>query len=1774
MNQLMNIKIFLVLFLNILVFSVGIEYNSTFNHDKQNQSDYDIEHNIIQIRTLSEEYCKNICHQNTRCVYYQFQDTTLNKAEKLTNCAIFLNDYQQQFNNQYQKQSDLSYDSLQNTQNTSSQIEDFQTKRILQNDPDCDDDIYNLFYKVKNAPNEYDNDEKKYDIKCVKKKNVKCKDYFVYYDKNANGKDASENYIALCIKCTKDNNNNEYLDNCLPCDDDQYYNPYQLKCNDCSENCTSCYFDFFYDYKEKCYGCKEGKNLINTNEIDFLDLACDCEKAENHIWDQEGKCIENSCPSGQYLDSGKPKCLTCVNPNLSIVNIDANDDNKGSFCGCPDFQFINKNDGEINCQSCEDGYYLDLIAYEECSQTNDCTEDIVCKNCMTDFNPNCLECMNYDGEVICTVCSKNGMEPDCEYCSQNQYYDYTNDNCFLDNAVQVSEKKGNFDDCFYQDYSLHCFDCTNLNKYCQKCTDIIGNADTDSICTECSSNRIPPNCLCPNELVPSKENPDECVECEFGSFYDKSQDRCLINQNFDCSYDEICISCSKQIHEYCIQCEKGRDTMICKQCEGDFVIYQVNTTYTSCQCPAGTFHYNLTTSDCRVCPSHAECPGGTTVNVKPGFWREDDLSFDVIECTNNPDACSGGSEDFICAKGYKGALCQECDLTGEIWGDNFGNTSEYTCNSCNEALQIFYFISTTSLMTVLTFYMVYSQVKEVEQEQKKNSFNQIFRKRGGETLDKSRIYYKILQQYFAQAVILTSLGVNMGGFFENLISNIGNPALQLSYTTDCLVVQIFGSKIPPLYSKIIFLHLTFFIYMGTSSALVTYLKAKRFQKSKKITYYNRKLDNKHEYKPDDFYQTGLQPLEIVLMVFVFLFMENQQSYVQIMVESISCEQISTQKYTIADSSIQCDSNTYLYFTFLFSNPILFLWGFGVPAFIFYKLRQASKRPKFSSVNKDVKSQITIINNLNHRDKYKGSVDLKEIKEDNTEQQKKNEEQKNQNAENSFQNELEMIELNQSQQYQENKKNINEQLESDNQKSDFYNQVYEESKQQEVDKNKQQKLIENLDAKSDQTYKENEQSMKQEFQGNLNQEDDNDNDNDGEISEDEFDRSEHYKNNNNSDNNNFQQKQERMLPESNLLQSKEYKQDADNYIKKMFFFPDTDQSFLNHRVFQFQFGFIYLEYEERSYFWDIVRIVQKNLLILIVSLYTDAVYVKGSMGFVVIVCYALLVQKYQPFKEKNINKLELQGTLIISVSLILVLFIYENEYWYLIIIGAALLILKPWERVVVSKPAIVKNIDKNSKQFYQIYNFKAQGYPSSEDINADSQMQDSEKSEKSEKENGKKYDININIIKQKKESQDIKYFDQDNHVDSTFLSPIKVIRSNQKFFENENGDKLVNNSNMLDSNQAPQLGNDNVLFDLINENQDNHFNSVSQNQMSESNQKQEKQTHNGKKLNNRKVSYHNDERKRNSNNSIQLNQILNQKGQVQQKIESNQKVNNEQQYNQNYFNDNQYGINEEEDEDEEKQNDMDISENLSQHLKVSEIEKTDIDQNKYMTNVFKKLQKLNENDIQDKIKVKKTNKGNELKDDQRSDILNLKIEKVRSKNKFNESNQNSKWIKNNNTSSKILSQNLNLSQKNQIGTSQTYLQKNKLQGKNSRGNQQSNANNASSDKSQQQSFKNNTNSLNNNSNNEQQVLNSQLNQELNVFGKDLEALKNSQRMGSDDQSLFKIKSQDELEQSQNMANQEDEEKQIQFNKKEAFQISQSDIQEMEDQDDDNQDSLII
>lgn len=37
----------------------------------------------------------------------------------------------------------------------------------------------------------------------------------------------------------------------------------------------------------------------------------------------------------------------------------------------------------------------------------------------------------------------------------------------------------------------------------------------------------------------------------------------------------------------------------------------------------------------------------------------------------------------MCFEGHIGALCEECDLYGEVWGQTYSHSSEYTCALCS-----------------------------------------------------------------------------------------------------------------------------------------------------------------------------------------------------------------------------------------------------------------------------------------------------------------------------------------------------------------------------------------------------------------------------------------------------------------------------------------------------------------------------------------------------------------------------------------------------------------------------------------------------------------------------------------------------------------------------------------------------------------------------------------------------------------------------------------------------------------------------------------------------------------------------------------------------------------------------------------------------------------------------------------------------------------------------------------------------------------------------------
>ncbi|CAD8191453.1 unnamed protein product [Paramecium pentaurelia] len=82
------------------------------------------------------------------------------------------------------------------------------------------------------------------------------------------------------------------------------------------------------------------------------------------------------------------------------------------------------------------------------------------------------------------------------------------------------------------------------------------------------------------------------------------------------------------------------------------------------------------------------------------------------------------------------------------------------------------------------------------------------------------------------------------------------------------------------------------------------------------------------------------------------------------------------------------------------------------------------------------------------------------------------------------------------------------------------------------------------------------------------------------------------------------------------------------------------------------GYLFSEFNENAYFWEIVRLGMKNLVIIIITLFDQYIVLKATMVFLLIQGYQQLTKSYQPFKTKNLNQMEDFGSKVLSISVVL------------------------------------------------------------------------------------------------------------------------------------------------------------------------------------------------------------------------------------------------------------------------------------------------------------------------------------------------------------------------------------------------------------------------------------------------------------------------------------------------------------------------------------------
>ncbi|CAD8211806.1 unnamed protein product [Paramecium pentaurelia] len=100
--------------------------------------------------------------------------------------------------------------------------------------------------------------------------------------------------------------------------------------------------------------------------------------------------------------------------------------------------------------------------------------------------------------------------------------------------------------------------------------------------------------------------------------------------------------------------------------------------------------------------------------------------------------------------------------------------------------------------------------------------------------------------------------------------------------------------------------------------------------------------------------------------------------------------------------------------------------------------------------------------------------------------------------------------------------------------------------------------------------------------------------------------------------------------------------------------------LDDKLVRQQWGYLYNEYTHQAYFWEIVKILEKELLIIFLSYYDEYIVKKGILVLFVIYVYQELNIKFKPYSSPNLNKLDSYSANVCSISIALGIGIYIDQ----------------------------------------------------------------------------------------------------------------------------------------------------------------------------------------------------------------------------------------------------------------------------------------------------------------------------------------------------------------------------------------------------------------------------------------------------------------------------------------------------------------------------------
>ncbi|EWS71153.1 transmembrane protein, putative (macronuclear) [Tetrahymena thermophila SB210] len=361
-----------------------------------------------------------------------------------------------------------------------------------------------------------------------------------------------------------------------------------------------------------------------------------------------------------------------------------------------------------------------------------------------------------------------------------------------------------------------------------------------------------------------------------------------------------------------------------QDCQIGQIPYKYNGFQECVICEKGTYSFDQT--QCYKCPSGAECQGGSQITVDQGFWRKEQYDSNIIQCEHQQSNCVGGSYgDQICYKGHIGALCEECDIFGEVWGESYAKSSKYSCTLCSKIVGNLYIIATVTIWTLVSMIISIKGYENYQYKQYQSQFLQkIVRKktylRGNKKSnltakeDQTSVYIKIFTNYFQIISSVATFNLQVPSGIIEFPTSLGQPISQTINSLDCALKK-FNSSMPIIYFRLIFSILLPVAYLVIFVVFLA-IYQKIIKKEKDFPYY------------------------LIYTAYIFLLIYTQPDLVAQMIASLSCRQIGNVKYILSNVSMECYTQDFYKWGFGFILPFLFIFLFLLPYILIVQLKKA------------------------------------------------------------------------------------------------------------------------------------------------------------------------------------------------------------------------------------------------------------------------------------------------------------------------------------------------------------------------------------------------------------------------------------------------------------------------------------------------------------------------------------------------------------------------------------------------------------------------------------------------------------------------------------------------------------------------------------------------------------------------------------------------------------------------------------------------------------------